>query len=171
MLQPIGFWLYSGLLGTIAFSPRNPCTDPGAPRVGITIRDTNPTSPLMEQIAKAESNLREELVKLQSPGTCVLRDEQSFSDANNFPHLKGTVVFHINAVPSFTNVETFAVAVDVRTVQGILIEQNRHITTQAVLVENARDYSIGARTVMMAYDFMANLLSSQLGKACEAEKR
>src|SRR5208283_3962395 len=128
------------------------CANPTAPRVGIV---TGPQSKASDPIfakrkADVEGRFSQALIKQLGPDVCVVRDSNIFSDPKNFPALKGSMLFRIEAQPSLKNDGIAAIAVRGDAIQGANIEQSVSVVLcHPVLIEKDSDFSTGAQGVLM----------------------
>lgn len=144
------------------FAQSDLCADPRAARVGVFTTSGQPQtsdSDLVKRERNVERHFAETLIK-HLVGLCVVRDIQVFSEPENYPALKGSMIIHIDASPSRKDANIAAIAVDMVANQGAYVEQNFPFAFLSILIESDADYDAGARSVM---DYW-----SQLGQALES---
>lgn len=165
--------LWIAASGTFALSQTNACANPNAPRVGLfTMHNQAPADPaspanliaLLKREGAAEIKFRDQLAQRLSAGSCIVTNLDVFSDPKNFPQLKGSPSFKINAAPSFTNPNLFAIAITATAVQGPYAEDEFLMFTQPVLIEGDSDYTSGADVVMKMWQLVSEGLSRPQNK-------
>jgi len=147
----------------------DPCANPKAPRVGVLLtlgeQPKSSDSDFVKRGAAFESRFRDELIKLLPPDSCVVRDVWVFSDPENFPALKGSMVFEISVLPSVRNPKVAAIAVEMKAVQGAYFEQNLCLGSLPVLIESDSDFKVGAEDVMRFWAYMTKGMTKEMPKA------
>jgi len=139
------------------------CANPTAPRVGIITGPQPKASDAQFERRTADVELRfsQALTTLLGPNVCVVHDSKVFSDAKNFPDLKGSMLFHIEAQPSLKNEGVAAISVRGDSVRDIYAEHAVPIIlTLPILIEKDADYDTGAQKVLTMWHFMVEKMTS-----------
>jgi hypothetical protein len=152
----LGIALFSqGLL----WAAGNPCENPKAIRIGVFTMSVVPQASHAD-IANATFEHRfQEALENRLSNACLVHDMETFSAREDFPALKGSMVFQITAAPSTTNPKVAAIAVEMFAIEGPYIEQEFRIGCVPVLIESAADYDSGARVVIDFWSRVGKLLT------------
>jgi hypothetical protein len=153
-----------GLCFVDASAQSDACANPKARRFGVITLSEHPKSSdsdLMKRKASIELRFQNGLVKLLGPDVCLVRDMAVFSDPSNFPALKGSMVFEIQARPSLKNPKVAAIAVSISAVQGVYIEQNVWLGRLPILIESDADFDVGTKTVIEYWTALGQRLGSR----------
>jgi hypothetical protein len=91
---------------------------------------------------------------------CVLRDRPMFDATISFPARQQTVSFDVKAVTSLDphTPNVAAIAVNIHAFAGQTTPDERSIPPIPVLIENERDFEIGARVVLNEWNRMTKLV-------------
>lgn len=166
MKQLVRFAVIIGIAvcGGLALAQSDACANPSAARVGVLLQNRpiskDPTtSPQMIELSKrlvaADSKFRDLLVQRLSADVCIVTNRDVFTDAKNFPQLKGSTIIEIGADASANDPNVFAIAVSVGSTQGVYIQDQLRMFTIPVLIESDSGYARGVDIVMKFWQFWA----------------
>lgn len=150
--------------GMSLFGQSDACANPSRTRIGIF---TGPAagasdSHLMKRKSEVETRFSEALIKALGTNVCVVHDPAVFSDPKNFPTLKGSMIFEIQARPSSKNDNLAAVAVELSAAQGAYMEQSVSFGLVPVLIESDADFDGGAQSVMKYWQLVGKAIAEHV---------
>lgn len=175
MKQLVRFVLLIGIavFGSFALAQNDACANPSAARIGILLQNRpiakdSTTTPQMIELSKrlvaADSKFRDLLVQRLSADICIVTNRDVFTDAKNFPQLKGSTVIEIGADASSKDPNVLALAVSVGSIQGVYVQDQLRMFSVPVLIESDSDYARGVDIVMRFWQFWAEAASHEQKK-------